>query len=321
MGFHTINYDEILEKLDRVKSWYAQNNIKDDKGTLDEICSHIRTLNDHHKNNRIQELIAGSKENMNIFTYPLIESDTYIDIYESFSKDAISKSLKDKLREILLRIPLVPMDEDAGANNILARNTLFELLIASKLKKNNIVIKDYDDITFLYDDCIINTQCKRLHSHNKVLENTKKAYKQIQNCLKKYDSNAKGIICLSIEKIAGKEEEILEEDSVDEISPSTERIAEKEGRILEVSEESEIGPSMNAEIENFINLYSQRWLENVDTRIIGVLIYFPAAVFIKDISLLTSASLIGVCPLARPEYLQSRDYNLVIDLANILRLD
>jgi hypothetical protein len=297
MGFHTINYDDILEKLEGVKSWYAQNQINDKKGALNEICNHIQLLNNYRKSGHIEEI---SEEDKNKFIYPLIESDAFIEIYEAFCKDTIPKCLRDKLREIFLRRPLVPMDEDAGAikNNILARNTLFELVIASKLRKRNIAIKDYDDITFLYDGCIINAQCKRLHSHNKVVENTKKAYTQIQNCLKKYDSNAKGIICLSIEKVTGKE-----------------------GRIFKVSEENEIKPSMDTEIKSFINLYSQRWQESVDIRIIGVLIYFPAVVFIKDISLLTSASLIGVCPLARPEYLQSRDYNLVIDLAKILRLD
>jgi hypothetical protein len=91
-----------------------------------------------------------------------------------------------------------------ASGNIEPRNTLFELEAAAKLIGAGVKILGFDDVDFLFRKTKFNAQCKRIQSHKKIEDNVLEAADQFGKRMKS-KPDVKGIICISMDKLTGKE--------------------------------------------------------------------------------------------------------------------
>jgi len=170
-------------------------------------------LDEYYNANNIDKLID-KHGNLKLWT-ALTDAVAFVDIYEAFKDQDSQKRPIGKLKKII-EGPFFSWEEDTNANNIEARNTLFELEAAARLKKCGAEITGFDDVDFLFDNVKFNAQCKRFHSKKNVEYNVDKAAEQFAKKMGDGEA-AKGIICLSLDKLTGIEDKILKVDSSEEI--------------------------------------------------------------------------------------------------------
>jgi hypothetical protein len=291
--FQKIDFDLILKQLNDTKDWLNSIKLKIDGTRFTDILDHVNSICDHHRKDSVQYLVDNFDNE--ILWYALLESGAFIDIYQAFKNLKNHQVPRAKLKEILSG-PFLPRDEDPKAQNIHSRNTLFELQMAAKMNIAGIEVVGFDDIDFIVDQQPFNAQCKRIHSFKRIEENVQKAYEQIQYRLKA-NENHKAIICISIDKLA-----------------------QKDDKILRVREVKKIAPKMVNITSNFIEDFKKCWQRFVDIRLIATLVYFQAAAIIEDLNLLTRCHQIEIDPIAVPENLQSREYALILSMVERLQM-
>lgn len=105
--------------------------------------------------------------------------------------------------------------------------------------------------------------------------------------------NLKGIICLSIDKLTGKEEMILKVKSPDEIRPKLEVIS-----------------------NSFLAKYRDLWHNLINTNILAVLIFVYVVATIQEhpCDLLTTCRDIAFDVIPQQNFIQLLDYNLIVEL-------
>jgi hypothetical protein len=90
-----------------------------------------------------------------------------------------------------------------------ARNTLFELVVAGRLKKAGLEV-DLDrieDVRFTFFDRLCFIECKRVHSESKLRSRIEEAADQIrERCDSTGTSSARGIIAVDVSKIEGRDD-------------------------------------------------------------------------------------------------------------------
>jgi len=161
-----------------------------------------------------------------------------------------------KFKEMIVG-PLLSWDESPTKNNIHGRNTLFELETAAVFKRAGLKITNYDDVQFNFKKKQFNVQCKRIHSPKRVADNISNAVDQITKRMK--NSNTKGLICLSIDKIS-----------------------DKEGYILEAENHENVGLSLEKICGDFINIKRKNWQNLVNINVLGTLIIINAIALLKN---------------------------------------
>jgi hypothetical protein len=105
--------------------------------------------------------------------------------------------------------------------------------------------------------------------------------------------NLKGIICLSIDKLTGKEEMILKVKSPDEIRPKLEVIS-----------------------NSFLAKYRGLWHKLINKNILAVLLFVHVVANIEEepYGLLTTCRDIAFDVIPQQNFIQILDYNLIVEL-------
>lgn len=285
-------FEEILIQLVNARDWLENINVKTDNSRFLEVFEYVEIICDHHSKNKVQELLDNYEDE--ILWWALLESNAFIDIFKAFNKLKNHELPRRKLAESLTG-PFLSKDEDAAAQNIHSRNTLFELQIAAKFQNAGIGVIGFDDIGFVLDGYEFNAQCKRIHSLKRIEDNVLKAYDQMKS---KFDENEKlkGIICLSINKLE-----------------------EKDDKILRVKKPADVGHEMIRITSEFIESHRSCWQKIIDIRVIATLVHFQAAAIIEEINLLTQCNQIEIDPIAIPENLQSREFELIKEISSTIQ--
>ncbi len=115
--------------------------------------------------------------------------------------DVQSSVLRPKLRDAL-RGPVLPSDEDPNSNH--ARNTLFELTLAARLKRAgfNPVLGDRPDVACEIDGRVVGFECKRVFSEKKLAERIAQAGDTLRSDLEtKGPAAGLGVIVVSGAKL------------------------------------------------------------------------------------------------------------------------
>lgn len=209
---------------------------------------------DHYKQDNVSELY--SKYSEATLFYVLTDATAFMKIF-LFLKDKKSHQIPRKKIIESISGPILPWEEEPKQGTSHSRNTIFELETAVLFHEAGLEIKDFDDVSFLFDNYTFNVQCKRIHSPKRIADNIKEAATQIskQNGNK---SKAKGIIFLCIDKLT-----------------------EKERVILEVNNEKDVGPHLDMITREFIQTYNHLWRNLININVLGTAIFIKILANIK----------------------------------------
>lgn len=292
--FNRTTYENQLQKLEKAEEWFKFIGIQADNTRFEEVLLLNRDIVEHHNNNRIDALIS-KYGNLKLW-FALTEASSFIEIYEAFFKQK-SHLLPRKKLKMLLQGPYHSWDERVDENNIEPRNILFELEVAAKFFQAGVKITDFDDVDFIFKKTKFNVQCKRLHSEKKIRDNITEAAAQISKRMRK-KTNLKGIICLSIDKLTGKEE-----------------------MLLKVSSPSEVSPRLAVLSNSILDKYRYLWQHLVNTNILAVIIFMHAVATIEDhpYDLLTTCREIAFDVIPHQAFYQKSDYELIVELGERLQ--
>jgi len=275
--------------LEKAGQWLSNIRVETENTRFDEILRPNKEIVAYHNNNLVEELI-GKYGNLKLWR-ALTEASFFIEIHEAFKIQKSHVHPRTKLKK-MLEGPYHSWDEDVHAGNIEHRNTLFELEAASKFKKGGAKITGFDDVDFVFKKTKFNVQCKRLHSEKKVRDNVFEAATQFYKRMRSRP-NLKGIICLSIDKLTGKEEMILKIKSPDEIRPKLTVIS-----------------------NSFLAKYRDLWHNPLNTNILAVLLFVHVVANIEEepYDFLTTCRDIAFDVIPQQNFIQILDYNLIIEL-------
>jgi len=287
--FNRVTFDGQFQKLQRTGQWLNSIGIQTQNTRFDEVLHLNKEIVEHHKDKSLEDFIE-KHGNLKLW-FALTEASSFIEIHEAF-KSQKSHALPRAKLKMMLQGPYHSWDEDIDVGNIEPRNTLFELEAASKFKKAGAKITGFDDVDFVFEKTKFNVQCKRIHSEKKVKDNVSEADTQFYKRMRARP-NLKGIICLSIDKLAGKEEMILKVGSADEVQPKLAVIS-------------------NA----FLAKYRGLWDNFVNTNILAVLLFVHIVATIKEqpYDLLTTCRNIAFDIIPYQNFYQVADYNLIVEL-------
>ncbi len=282
----TFKPEHLEEKLIETRSWLISNKVNLTDSRFDEIYNNFLEIIEYSKTNKINEYIE--KHDFVTYLYSLLDAYSFIEIYESFSKQLMipKKRIRVKLNEIV-KGPFLLKDENALVSNVNSRNTLFELELASAFIKKGIAVIDLDDVQLEYESYKIHIECKRLISKDRIEYNIEKAYEQLQNKLD--GNNDRGIIALCLEKLPKIDDKYYSADDRKDI----------------LKQLSLIG-------DIFRNNYEHIWKKFINIKIISIILYIKFVSIMKNKQLLNcwQVDLIPLCE----KNLQLNDYNLLIRL-------
>jgi len=288
-SFNRISYEDQFSILEKAEAWLNQIGIRIENTRFSEILRLNRLIVEHQKQKTLDSLID-EYGNLKLW-YALTEAASFIQIYEAFKKEKSHIHQRAKLKK-MLGGPFLPWDENQKENNIESRNTLFELETAAKIKKAGAKIIGFDDVDFIFKKAKFNVQCKKLHSEGNIKYNIEKAADQFNRKMRK-KANLKGIISLSLDKVAGKEEMMLKVRSPHEVRPTLAKIS-----------------------NDFLNQYRKIWHSFVNINILGVLLFVHIVATIEEepYGLLTTCRDIAFDLIPRQSFYQMNDYNLIKEL-------
>lgn len=292
--FNRVTFEDQFQELQSAGQWLNSIGIQTQDTRFDEILHLNNEIVEHHQNNLVEDLIV-KYGNLKLW-FALTEASSYIRIYETFKDQKSHIQHRAKLK-MMLGGPYHSWDEDVEAGNIEPRNTLFELETASKFKMAGAKISGFDDVDFIFRKTKINVQCKRIHSEKKVKDNVSEAATQFYKKMKA-KKNLKGIICLSLDKLTGKENMILKVGSPDEIRPKLAALS-----------------------TSFLAKYRALWHNLVNTNILAVLlfIHIVASIEEKPYNLLTTCRDIAFDVIPQQNFYQLADYNIILELGERLK--
>lgn len=293
-AFNRVSFEDQFQELEKTGQWLNRIGVKTENTRFDELLRLNKEIVEHEKKSLIDELIQ--KHDVMKLWFALTEATSFISIYDAFKGQESHLHPRSKLK-IMLEGPYYSWDEDVFVGNIDPRNTLFELEAASKFKNVSAKITGFDDVDFVFKKTKFNVQCKRLHSEKKVRDNLSEAADQFYKKMKIRPS-LKGIICLSIDKLTGREGMILKVNSPDEVRP----------KLVDIS-------------SSFLAKYGTLWHNFINTNILAVLIFVHVVAVIKETpyDLLTVCRDIAFDVIPRQNFYQLADYNLVVGLGEGLQ--
>jgi hypothetical protein len=293
-AFDRVSFKDQFQELEKTGQWLNRIGVKTENTRFDELLRLNKEIIEYEKKSLIDELIQ--KHDVMKLWFALTEATSFISIYDAFKHQESHLHPRSKLRR-MLEGPYYSWDEDVLAGNIDPRSTLFELETASKFKSVGAKIIGFDDVDLVFKKTKFNVQCKRLHSEKKVRDNLSEAARQFYKKIK-IRPNLKGIICLSIDKLSGREGMILKVNSPDEIRP----------KLADIS-------------IPFLAKYGTLWHNFVNTNILAVLIFVHVIAVIKETphDLLTTCCDIAFDVIPRQNFYQLADYNLIVELGERLQ--
>jgi hypothetical protein len=291
--FSEIKFEQELSILEQLSQWLFKIGISIDGTRFCKLLDLVRDIVHHYKSDKVSQLLK--KYDKATLWIALIDATAFIRVFLGF-KDTKSHDLpRAKLKEILDG-PLLPWNESPDAGNIHARNILFELEMAAWFKRAGLEVTNYDDIQFNFMKHTFNVQCKRIHSSRKIGDNVASAADQITKRMVSCP-RTKGLICLCIDKISGKED-----------------------MVLEVNNHSSVPYFLEQIVYDFINSYNHLWQRLLNVHVLGTFVILNAVALIKDRKkpMLTHCrqTILDIIP--NNIFYQQRDYRLVKKLSDKL---
>jgi hypothetical protein len=216
-----ILYKETLEWLDSLGVFWRNTR-------LSMHLQVIEGLVESRANDTLSDFVR--KHSVEEVAHHLYEINTLHLVCETF-KGKESDGLLRKLK-IATEGPIFPKDEDENSNH--ARNTLFELEVASLLINSGykISIDQREDIFFYADGEKITVECKRLQNESRLEKNVKKALEQLKQSYLEGRSE-KGMICFSVGKALNQGFLSLIKENPEEIHRTTTRICSQVSKKVE----------------------------------------------------------------------------------------
>jgi hypothetical protein len=288
--FRRISYREICQKLVEANDWLRSLGIETNDTRFSRIVELNSEIADHHEIDRIPELLS-THDNLELW-YAITEAKSFINVYHALQNQQSHLVPRSKLRKIL-EGPFFPWEEDSSIANIESRNTLFELETAAILNNAGGNITGYDDVDFDFCDIHFNVQCKRFHSEGNVSHNIRSAVDQFTTRMGT-GSNIKGILSFSIDKLTGREGEILDVNSSDEINRPLDDL-----------------------LNTFIHSFRDNWRNILNINIIGLIIIVHVVSIINQedsTKLLIASRKIGFDIIPDNVLIQAHSYELIRDL-------
>ena len=292
-NFSEIKLEQELSILEQLSQWLSRIGINIDGTRFCKLLELVRDIDHHYRSDKTSQL-SMKYDNASQWV-ALTDVTTFIRVFLGF-KDIKSHDLpRAKLKE-MLDGPLLPWNESPNSGNSHARNTLFELEMAAWFKRAELAVTSYDDVQFNFTEHTFNVQCKRIHSSKRIGDNVAIAADQITKRMDKLP-RTKGLICLCIDKVSGKEGMILEVDSHNNISYFLEQIA-----------------------RDFIISYRHLWQGLLNIHVLGTFVILNALARTKDRKkpMLTHCrqTILDIIP--NNTLYQQRDYKLVKKLSDKL---
>jgi len=215
----SIDYSDIVYKLDRIESWLKNRNVETKNTRIDFLIRNVKLIEKAYKTD-LKSLGNMSTEE---FIFSLMDSYSFINIYEQFHNKPTNFIGSNKYREII-KEPFLSSEEISGSKNVNPRNFFFELELSAKLNQNGINVIGFDDLKFDFEKIIFLTECKRLFSEKNLSYNIKHATNQLY---KKIKTSENGIIALSLEKIFKLDEKILRVNHFKDINKEIMKLSHK----------------------------------------------------------------------------------------------
>ncbi len=266
MGFTKGSYDEILHSLASLEALLRSGGLGDDElNRLRSHASHVEKI----EAARLTGNLDGLDRDQTLWS--LIEASEFADIHHGMATYA-PRSLAEKFK-LILKGPNHPSDETDSSN--LARNTAFELNLASRLRSRGfeISLPHNPDILCNLGDVEVFIQCKRPFSAQTIPRNITRAARQLTRDLNSAAGrNVRGVIALSVS-----------------------RVVNSGGEVYRASTTEVIGDGLMQEIRTLVEPYP--WQLIKDDRIIGSVFHIITPSVIEDLgSLLSAAQELAVYP-------------------------
>ncbi|MBA7496708.1 hypothetical protein ES702_07317 [subsurface metagenome] len=256
-------YKELLKDMNKVQKWLKSIGIETEDTRFEKSKNNCMVIKNYYENNNINNINKEMKyEEINETFSTCMD---YISIYRNLSKFDKNHLPKRKIKYSLLG-PFLKKDEVGNKGDNHARNILFELEMASLLLGSKIKVEGFDDVKFKFNSYKFYIECKRPLSNNSVKDNMDKAYNQLKNKLK--DEKDRGIIAVSLNKVIGKEENII-------------------GKILLAENKPALLYQEANLIDNFVIEHQNIWHSYSHPNIIGIFFRFNFMSFLKEENILT----------------------------------
>jgi hypothetical protein len=219
-----MRYDELLSQLQQTLTFCASLDLNEAVKTsrfsnyqerIQQLCEIINKYSLEQLPEEIEKQLKN--ENLN-YVLSLTESMEFVSCVAHF-KTCEREIVRKKLANVLAG-PVLPNDEDLNSNE--ARNTLFELNLASKLRKAGFIASPGidADIECSVDSKDLVIECKRPFREQNVSRHIKKAGRQLKARLKILPPRSRGVVAISLSKTMNKGDKFfvyLEESSAKEV--------------------------------------------------------------------------------------------------------
>jgi len=199
-----MRYNELLSQLEQTLAFSASLNLNEGikKSRFSNYQARIQRLceiiNKYSLEQLPQEVEQELKEENLDYVLSLTESLEFVSCVD-YLKTCEPKIIRKKLASVLGG-PLLPDDENTNSNE--ARNTLFELNLASKLRKAGLdaLLGKDADIEATIDDKQVVIECKRPFREQNIGKQINKAGRQVRTRLKTLPAGSRGIVAISLSK-------------------------------------------------------------------------------------------------------------------------
>lgn len=264
MSFIKRTYEEVASELNAACEWlnslgfkYTGTRIEAYKNCLDSLYTHYKagTIGEFNKKYKLIEFVNSAQEAAEI-----------VAIHKGLSAYDVN-ALKDKIDKILSGNEFKNHDK-----NSLPRSIAFELSIAARFSAAGYQINfnTAADFKFKFNETEVFVECKRLKSKRKVVKNISEAFAQLGVRYKKECADScLGIAAFSISDMLNKGD-----------------------LFLVAKNDTEVGEKAHAYCVDHINTYEKHWINQEDTRSIGVLIELDTPSMSEDNNLISTCRVI-----------------------------
>lgn len=250
----TRTIQSLATKFEEFCNWLSENGIRISASRVQQYRDNLTELAQHFASSE-QAKLKIEPTHINTF----LETDELITVYEAFSQ-SLSDSVKAKILEVVSG-PLNYKEETNTSNR--ARNTAFELLIASYLRDTDfkvLISGNQEDMSFDIDGYKMFLECKRPMFEHSINSNIKGAISQLKTRYGNFSDpkRSRGILAISITRALNANQLVLLANS-----------------------RAALDLEMNKTMEEFFKNYKAKWHADGDTRTIGVLVYFSCISYLR----------------------------------------
>lgn len=268
-NFNKDRYESIAIEFNQCLEWFKSFGLKINITRLYKYKKDLNLLIDAYNSRTTEDLIK--KEKFADISNAFYEIREILDIYSGLKKIELNEELKKRLKRYIEGPDKINEEKSSSSSNN-PRDIGLELFIGSRFLCSgcDVSFKEDGDLEFIFEDRNIYVECKRPTNINRVKENINKAFKQLE---KKYknDTEARGIISISINKIINTK-----------------------NHLLVASDISNLSEAMDKKIEYFIRVYEKFWQKNRDKRTVGIIVLFQAQCISKEDNMLIIGRKMGL---------------------------